>query len=295
MRIEIVEPLQLDPRAMAAVDRHSLLNLFNVLHAELEALAGKAGEPRLRLCARRCVELLAQLAEPGVLDHAELTGRSFAETAVLLKELAARRPDCEEDVQALLEVLEVAAIRLGEYQLDRYEWMTIPCAEFHTKLVQFLSVTQRVSRGRFHFVYASGKRDASSYQIEFRIEAANHQLKAPPVLHDVIRDLVGNARKYAPPSTHIAIRLAEAPPNGLRLAVSDQGIGIPADEVHRVVEFGYRASNARHRKTMGGGFGLTKAYAVCKRFGGRFFIESKPGLGTTVEMTLFEAGMAGVP
>jgi signal transduction histidine kinase len=57
-------------------------------------------------------------------------------------------------------------------------------------------------------------------------------------------------------------------------------------EVERVVEYGRRASNVGNTKTMGGGFGLTKAYLVARQFGGRMWIETELGRGTRVEIAL---------
>ncbi|MSU71205.1 MAG: ATP-binding protein [Opitutus sp.] len=62
------------------------------------------------------------------------------------------------------------------------------------------------------------------------------------------------------------------------------GRGIPADERAAVVEFGRRASNVGNVRTMGGGFGLTKAFLATKQFGGRFWIATEVGVGTRVRI-----------
>jgi signal transduction histidine kinase len=106
----------------------------------------------------------------------------------------------------------------------------------------------------------------------------------PPVLHDVLRDLIANARKYTPPGGRISAGLHSSE-EGLRLVVEDNGLGIPRDELQKVVGFGYRASNVSDKRTLGGGFGLTKALWVAKNFGGRMWVRSRLGVGTRV--TLF--------
>jgi signal transduction histidine kinase len=63
-------------------------------------------------------------------------------------------------------------------------------------------------------------------------------------------------------------------------------MGIPEEEVERVVELGYRATNARSRDSWGGGFGLTKAYSVARALGGRLWIDSEPGRGTRVTVRI---------
>lgn len=113
---------------------------------------------------------------------------------------------------------------------------------------------------------------------------------APPILNDTIRDLVANARKYSHPGTLISLMLGEKENRGLRLAVTDEGSGIPDSEMGKIIEFGFRGNQESFRKTRGYGLGVTKAYLLCRHFGGWFFIESAENAGTTIEMTLYPPG-----
>lgn len=72
----------------------------------------------------------------------------------------------------------------------------------------------------------------------------------------------------------------------LRYVVEDTGCGIPPDEIEKVAHFGHRASNVSNIRTMGGGFGLTKAFLVTRRFGGRMFIRSGLQRGTRIRIVL---------
>ena len=175
---------------------------------------------------------------------------------------------------------------MEEFRGNRFHWREIPRADFRDTLAQFLIATERVSGGRFRFVFAPEKQQANAYRIDFHTVATGPGVRAPGVLHDTIRDLVGNARKYSEQGSEIRVELASLGEDGLRLQVSDTGMGIPQNEIERVIRFGYRATNALDKRTMGGGFGLTKAYNLCKRFNGRFFIDSEIGQGTTIAMTL---------
>jgi hypothetical protein len=47
-------------------------------------------------------------------------------------------------------------------------------------------------------------------------------------------------------------------------------MGIAENEIEHIIEFGVRGSNVTSRRTMGGGYGLTKAYFFTKQFGGTF-------------------------
>jgi signal transduction histidine kinase len=122
--------------------------------------------------------------------------------------------------------------------------------------------------------------------VNFGIESVDGTtIHMPPVLQDVMRDLIANARKYTEPGGGITAGLVD---NGkeLRLVVEDTGRGIPLNEVKQVVEFGERGSNVDDKATMGGGFGLTKAYLVTRRFGGRMWIDSRPGAGTRITINI---------
>ena len=60
--------------------------------------------------------------------------------------------------------------------------------------------------------------------------------------------------------------------------------------VERLVLFGKRAANVSHRVTRGGGFGLTKAYYITRRYHGRMWIDSETGKdgskGTRIEIRI---------
>jgi signal transduction histidine kinase len=286
-RLEITRPENLDHGRSVMVDHHSLLNLFNVLEKELESVNQLLLNRELQHYSEFCIDVLMDLSGPVSAEQWEAIEDRFSELGELVRTLIASCPEQRPALQGILEILEIASARLGEFRRDRFEWKPIPCSDFLDQLTQFLTATARVSRGRFHFVFSPKPPAVNSYCIDFKTNASGDALCSPPILQDTIRDLVGNSRKYSPPGTTIRIRLCEERPAGLRLTVSDEGIGIPADELEKVVLYGYRASNALDRKTMGGGFGLTKACQLAHKFDGQFFIESQLGKGTTIEMTLF--------
>ncbi len=74
------------------------------------------------------------------------------------------------------------------------------------------------------------------------------------------------------------------------LRVTDVGPGIPADEVSRVTEFGYRGSAARELDAQGLGLGLWVCRRLAESMGGVIVVESAAGAGTTVSVILPAAG-----
>ncbi|MEK4046054.1 HAMP domain-containing sensor histidine kinase [Paenibacillus sp. FSL H8-0048] len=103
------------------------------------------------------------------------------------------------------------------------------------------------------------------------------------LMSHAIANVLDNAIKYSGPRTRVSI---EASVRGQEAVVqiSDQGIGISADELTRVQERFYRARNAS--AAGGTGLGLSICKEIAEKFGGHLSIESQLGTGTTVSIHL---------
>ncbi|MCY1016862.1 hybrid sensor histidine kinase/response regulator [Pyxidicoccus sp. MSG2] len=102
-------------------------------------------------------------------------------------------------------------------------------------------------------------------------------------LERVLENLLGNAVKYSAPGTTVTVMLAEErgnPSNGVRLEVSDEGIGIPAEDLPHVFERFRRGRNVS-RDVSGSGVGLASARRMVELHGGTIQVESQEGRGTT--------------
>jgi two-component system, OmpR family, phosphate regulon sensor histidine kinase PhoR len=100
-------------------------------------------------------------------------------------------------------------------------------------------------------------------------------------LQEVIYNLLDNAVKYSQPEGRIDLRATR---NGdhVRVAISDQGIGVPSRELPRIFERFYRADKARSRELGGTGLGLSIVKHIVELHGGRVEAESALGHGTTI-------------
>lgn len=97
-------------------------------------------------------------------------------------------------------------------------------------------------------------------------------------LEQVLVNLIHNAVKFTRPGGEVVL-LAGAADGGVRFAVRDTGVGIPADEISRVFERFYRVDKSRTGS--GTGLGLSIARHIVEAHGGRIWVESVEGQGST--------------
>jgi signal transduction histidine kinase len=107
----------------------------------------------------------------------------------------------------------------------------------------------------------------------------------PKRIEQVLRNLLGNAIKYSPQGDVITVR-GYVEDAQLVLQVSDQGIGIPRQDLERVFERFYRVENETTRKVGGVGLGLAVCRSIVEAHGGRIWVESTLGKGSTFYLTL---------
>jgi two-component system, OmpR family, phosphate regulon sensor histidine kinase PhoR len=130
---------------------------------------------------------------------------------------------------------------------------------------------------------------ARSQQIAVNVEdALGRPLEVrgdPAKLHDALRNLVANAITYAPEHTSIAIDAAR---NGrlVTISVSDEGPGIPDEDLSRVFERFYRVDKSRARDPGGTGLGLAIVKHLVELHGGSVAAENRPSGGARFTMTL---------
>lgn len=104
-------------------------------------------------------------------------------------------------------------------------------------------------------------------------------------IHQVIANLLANARTHTPAGTSITLSIAQNN-DGITIAVSDNGPGLSEDDQKRIFERFYRADSSRVRiDGEGGGLGLSIVDAVMKAHGGSVSVSSELGKGAT--FTLF--------
>jgi two-component system sensor histidine kinase SenX3 len=103
-----------------------------------------------------------------------------------------------------------------------------------------------------------------------------------------VHNLIANAIQYSPKGSRVGIGVSNTD-GVVEIAVTDQGIGIPDEDLDRVFERFYRIDQARSRHTGGSGLGLSIVKHVVQNHGGDIRVWSQPGRGSTFTIRLPEA------
>jgi len=107
----------------------------------------------------------------------------------------------------------------------------------------------------------------------------------PKRIEQVLRNLLSNAIKYSPEGGTITVQ-GRGDERQLLIRVSDQGIGIPSQDLERVFERFYRVENEITQSVRGVGLGLAVCRGIVEAHGGRIWAESTLGVGSNFYFTL---------
>jgi two-component system phosphate regulon sensor histidine kinase PhoR len=104
-------------------------------------------------------------------------------------------------------------------------------------------------------------------------------------LGQLLVNLLHNAVKFSPQGGEVRLR-AEYRDREVVISVRDQGIGIPRVHLDRVFERFYKVDKARVRGMGGTGLGLSIARHIAEGHGGRIWVESEEGHGSTFSVAI---------
>ena len=135
---------------------------------------------------------------------------------------------------------------------------------------------------RKHIEIAKVEAEKKNIAINFETCEAEAVTNADAMLISrVITNLLDNAIKYTNPGGAVTVRLDERGEDIL-VQVTDTGIGIPEDHLPYIFDAFYRGK----RDLKGSGLGLSIAKTIVEAHGGRIWVESIPGKGSTFSFTL---------
>jgi signal transduction histidine kinase len=108
-------------------------------------------------------------------------------------------------------------------------------------------------------------------------------------LRQVVQNLLSNAVKYSPKGGMITVNVSEKSEDQILISVSDQGMGIPGEQIDKLFQKFSRIDTEQSRGIKGAGLGLWICREVVEAHGGKIWLESRVNEGTTVKFTLNKA------
>jgi PAS domain S-box len=125
---------------------------------------------------------------------------------------------------------------------------------------------------------------AAERQVTVQVSGGTVHLRAArSQMYQMFSNLIDNSIKYNRPGGEVRVRISED--EGVRISVSDTGIGIPQASQERVFERFYRVDKSRSKATGGSGLGLAILKHIVLTHGGSIRLESVEGEGTCVDIS----------
>lgn len=266
-------------------------HLLQVIHRELERRALRRQAEQMRALEEEARELARTKAELQKLEAVE--GRFMftlvhilrAPVAVLQNTLHfIRKGYIPSEEQP--EILERAEQRAGELLATLDDLLLLA----YLKEGIGLSRTERTSLAAvLEGVLTTLKPRVEQQGVTLEIEVQDSpQVRAnPDHIRALWHHLLDNAIRYTPPGGRVTVLLRIDSKRNLAVgAVSDTGIGIPADEIPRIFEEFYRTGKARRMRETGTGLGLPIVRQVVEMYEGSIEVESEVERGSTFRFTL---------
>jgi signal transduction histidine kinase len=131
-----------------------------------------------------------------------------------------------------------------------------------------------------------GWKDKAGKSLDVLIDSTLPGVLADPrVFKQILLNLLSNAMKFTGEGGKVALSIGLDPAGGLRVAVSDTGIGIPADEIPNLTRPFHQVDGSLERTHEGSGLGLALVAAFVDLHQGHLDIDSELGVGTTMTVT----------
>ncbi len=180
--------------------------------------------------------------------------------------------DIHESGQHLLslinDILDLSKIEAGRFTLAEEDVNPVEVAKAVLRLV-------------------AGRAENAGLEIEFRVDGDIAQYRLDPrAMKQVLLNLVSNSIKFTPSGGRIMFRLYVSAAYELGYQITDTGIGIAATDMMRIMAPFGQVDSHLSRKHPGTGLGLPISHALVMMHGGSLRLESEPGVGTTVTVTL---------
>jgi len=166
------------------------------------------------------------------------------------------------------DLLDIAKIEAGKLELD-----IMPTN---------ISGVIRESLEMNHFL-AESKQIALIFEAD---ETFPDMMIDPGKIQQVLTNLISNAVKYSYPGTTVNVRLSKADENKVMISVTDEGQGIPEDEITKMFQPFSRTSVQSTGGEESTGLGLVICKKIVEAHGGVIRVETKVGMGSTFYVSI---------
>jgi two-component system, NtrC family, sensor histidine kinase KinB len=252
------------PHAIPIVDDKRLATGLTVVLADVTELR-RLDESKSDLIATVSHEFKTRLTSVRMAVHLLLDDKVGELNDRQAELLLAARDDSERLFRIIEGLLDLGRIRAGKMQMDM---RPVAAAEW---IRQSLDAYQHIAQDK-------GLRLAEKFP-----EVTVSVLADPARIDLVLENLLSNAVKYTPPGGEITVSY-EVAEQEVAFSVSDTGVGIPEEELHRIFERFYRG--ARLDAPDGAGLGLAIAKEIVEAHGGHMSVTSRLGQGSVFTFTL---------
>ncbi|MEK6456149.1 cell wall metabolism sensor histidine kinase WalK [Caldifermentibacillus hisashii] len=195
-----------------------------------------------------------------------LTDGAWMDKDIAPQFLKVTQNETERMIRLVNDLLVLSKMDSKDYQL-RKEWINFP--KFLDHIIDRFEMAKEKN---VHF-----SRDYLNEPILVEID----QDKITQVLDNII----SNALKYSPSGGTITVKMVVFH-DSLEVKISDQGVGIPKQNLHRIFDRFYRVDKARARHIGGTGLGLAIAKEMVEAHNGHIWATSIEGKGTTIHFNL---------
>jgi len=192
-------------------------------------------------------------------------------TAEQREYLETARASAESLLTVLNDILDFSKIEAGKLDLDPIGFSLRLCVHQTVKIFSVEAAEKRVDLG-----------------VEIADEVPDKLVGDPDRLQQVLLNLIGNAVKFTRfgfVRVGVQPRLTEPDAVEAEFSVQDTGIGIPADKQQLIFDAFRQADGSTTRRFGGTGLGLAICSRLVKMMGGRIWVESESGIGSTFHFT----------
>jgi signal transduction histidine kinase len=181
--------------------------------------------------------------------------------------LSTAKDDCERLTKLVRELLDLSRLESGRYEMKREDVN-----------VQLL-IDEALKPLRLQFQEKRIRLETDVPPAIPHVQGDQQQLTL------VVANLVSNALRYTPENGRVTVR-SELEDDSIRISVSDSGRGIPADAIDMIFDKFVQVKQPTDAMPGSVGLGLAIAKEVVEAHGGRIWVESKVGLGSTFYFTI---------